>query len=105
MITQYNIQDNIIPGQTTKFRGLLYRAEKKAPRIPCRMQCDCRLPDYTENNFNCSGFCYRWANGDNIVFRRIDELPLGECVIVETKFARACRVHGEVGLKKALYEE
>ena len=88
---QHNTQKNILPGQITQFRGEYYEAQKRMTSVPCRAQCDCRLPEYCDNKLNCSGFCYRWNNGDEIVFKKLDEVPSDECVIVETEFMSACR--------------
>ena len=92
MITQYNQQQSILPGQVTVFRGVLYKAVKKQPNAPCVAQCDCRMPDFTDA-YGCSGFCYRWANGDDLVFRSVREadLTINDCVLVETKFMASCR--------------
>ncbi len=98
----YNSQESIIPGQITELRGIYYRAQSVMPGTPCRMQCDCRMPEYAVNKTNCSGFCYRWSNCGKIVFRRIDCLPEGENIIVETKFAKDCRLSGSIGLKENL---
>lgn len=75
MIYEYNQQQSIIPGQVTKFRDEFFRAELKAPHVPCFAQCDCRMPDFTDA-YGCSGFCYRWANGDDLVFRSVREADL-----------------------------
>lgn len=101
MIYEYNQQQSIIPGQVTKFRDEFFRAELKAHHVPCFAQCDCRMPDFTDA-YGCSGFCYRWANGDDLVFRSVREadLTINDCVLVETKFMASCRKHGELGLKQ-----
>ena len=100
MSRQFIQQQNIIPGQLTQFRDEFFRAEKKIPRVPCFMQCDCHMPQFSDA-VGCSGYCYRWANGGVIVFKRVKESDIPEDVqLVETKFARDSREHGEVGLKE-----
>lgn len=94
------IQYNIIPGQITQFRDVFFMAEKKHPSLLCVAQCDCRMPSFAEQSFGCSGFCYRWGNGDSVVFKRIDESEIPENAdIIETEFGRDCRLHGSVGVK------
>lgn len=89
---KYNEQQNIIPGQVTIHRGVLLRAVQKIPHTPCIVQCECHMPDFTEAH-GCSGFCFRWDNGERIVFKKVEESELSEldCVLVETKFAKHCR--------------
>ena len=87
-------QQNIIPGQITEFRGVFYRAEQRLRKSPCIIQCDCRMPDWANESCGCSGFCYRWANGDNIVFRQVDNPP-DDANVVETRFAHTCRIQSE----------
>lgn len=97
----YRIQNNIIPGQITKFRDDFFVAEKKHPNMPCVAQCECRMPKFTERSFGCSGFCYRWGNGDTLVFKRINEANIPEeSPIIETEYGRDCRIHGNSGIKK-----
>ena len=81
----------IIPGQLTMFRDVLYRAENKAPHLPCVAQCDCHMPEWADSSYGCSGFCYRWANGDDIVFKRVNAFVSHDLTIIETPFAAACR--------------
>ncbi len=73
------------------FRDVLYRAENKAPHLPCVAQCDCHMPEWTDSSYGCSGFCYRWANGDDIVFKRVNAFVSHDLTIIETPFAAACR--------------
>jgi hypothetical protein len=87
---QYNTQKNILPGQVTEFRGEYFEAQKRSKLIPCRAQCDCRLPIYAQNKAACSGFCYRWNNGDEIVFKKVEKVADDDCLI-ETEFMKACR--------------
>lgn len=87
-------QQAIIPGQLTMFRDVLYRAENKAHHLPCVAQCDCHMPEWADSSNGCSGFCYRWANGDEIVFRRVNASISHDLSIIETPFAAACRETG-----------
>ena len=100
MITQYNQQQNILPGQITVFRGVLYKAVKKQPNVPCVAQCDCRMPDWAGNSFGCSGLCYRWDNGDRIVFLYAEEDEITDGIAVETKYAESCRKQMEQSIRK-----
>ena len=88
MSYQHYTQQSIIPGQITEHHGAYFKAEQKIKKVPCVCQCDCRLPFSN----GCSGFCYRWDNGDGLVFKQVHENELGpDCEIIETEFAKFCR--------------
>ena len=88
---RFIVQNDILPGQVTMLGIDLYMAEKRRPHVPCIQQCDLRNRD---GMTRCRGFCFRWSNSDEIVFRHIEEWELKkEQKIVETEFARSCRVN------------
>lgn len=56
----------IEPGELTERRGAIYVATRRNRQRPCLEQCDLRG---ISNHAYCDGYCWRWANGDDIVFR------------------------------------
>lgn len=57
---------SIEPGELTERRGAIYVATRRNRQRPCIEQCDLRgIADHA----HCDGYCWRWANGDDIVFR------------------------------------
>ena len=43
----------------------VYRVESRIHGVPCASQC------HLHNGVTCRGYCWRWDNGDDIVFRHI----------------------------------
>lgn len=69
----------IEPGETTDLDKRVYLAETWDKTRPCTEQCDMASGE------RCNGFCFRWANTDEVVFRYI--LPLaaaGKATLVHT---------------------
>ena len=87
---RYKVQKSIMPGQITVHRDYIYRAEKRSKFFPCIDQCECSMPHFSTAT-GCSGYCHRWSNGGEIVFKRLDAVPDNE-IIVETGFGRMCRL-------------
>lgn len=56
----------IEPGELTERRGAIYVATRRNRQRPCIEQCDLRG---IALHAQCDGYCWRWANGDDIVFR------------------------------------
>lgn len=56
----------IEPGELTERRCAIYVATRRNRQRPCIEQCDLRG---ISNHAHCDGYCWRWANGDDIVFR------------------------------------
>lgn len=56
----------IEPGELTERRGAIYMAARRNRQRPCIEQCDLR--GIALHN-HCDGYCWRWDNGDDIVFR------------------------------------
>lgn len=57
---------SIEPGELTERRGAIYVATRRKRQRPCIEQCDLRGISL---HAHCDGYCWRWANGDDIVFR------------------------------------
>ena len=58
----------IEPGELTERRGAIYMAARRNRQRPCVDQCDLR--GIALHN-HCDGYCWRWDNGDDIVFRYV----------------------------------
>lgn len=70
-----------------------YRAEARISGRPCASQCQL----YDHDAERCTGYCYRWDNLDDIVFRRI--MPVGmlasDATVVVTPMWRQWDVQSE----------
>ena len=78
-------RERIEPGEITEHRGVMLCAVSRNKRISCS-NCECKGQDFMLSDRRCSGFCYRWENGDALVFKRVTHLAdVNE--IVETNFA------------------
>lgn len=71
---KYKTSDTLIEGdiveygiEQTLFKAVLFDKSK-----PCIGQCDMAGVKWHKY---CSGFCYRWENGDNFVFVQADVDP------------------------------
>lgn len=63
-----NTKTTIEPGELTERRGAIYVATRRNRQRPCIEQCNLRG---IANHAYCDGYCWRWANGDDIVFRYV----------------------------------
>lgn len=85
----------IKPGQFTEHDGYIFVAVAKSKRMPCRYQCDCKARLASEDSMRCSGYCYRFTNFNDIVFKKVKTIEsVGEdeeITLVETQFGKACR--------------
>lgn len=69
----------IEPGETTDLDKRVYLAETWDQTRPCTEQCDMASGE------SCNGFCFRWNNTEEVIFRYI--LPLavaGKATLVHT---------------------
>lgn len=55
-------------GELTERRGAIYVATGRNRQRPCIEQCDLRG---IANHAHCDGYCWRWDNCDDIVFRYV----------------------------------
>lgn len=78
------VSESIEVGEITQLRGVFYKAQKRNFSNPCLKQCDAK--DMWSNSKFCNGFCYRWENGQSVVFKLIDP-PSEDCTITLTPFA------------------
>lgn len=87
MAKTYVQSDVIRPMEYTEFRGKLYIAVRRDGLFSCSEQC------HANGNGSkfCTGFCTRWKNGDSVVFKRVAE-PTTDYVVVETEYAKTCRL-------------
>lgn len=60
---------------------------------PCLMQCDLA---YTPYHASCSGYCYRWANGEDFVFVNADLDGMKSVTFVETPISRQYREENKI---------
>lgn len=81
---QVKISERIEEGEITQLRGVYYKAQKRNFSKSCLKQCDAK--DMWSNSKFCNGFCYRWENGQSVVFKLIDP-PSDDCTITLTPFA------------------
>ena len=81
------VQSNtIMPGQLTEINGELFMTIKCEKPDGCK-QCQA----YSKHSLTaCSGYCYRWANGNEVCFVRAKE-PEGDYDCIETGYGRSCR--------------
>ncbi len=56
---------NIEPGDLVAYRDRIYMAVSWDKSMPCASQC------HLFKESRCTGYCYRWANGEEVVFRDI----------------------------------
>ena len=84
--------DIILPQEYTEIKGNLFIALKRDQLFPCTEQCHAK--GFFANKI-CSGYCFRWKNSDDIIFKRAAE-PHGDYVVVETAYGAACREGREV---------
>lgn len=73
------IKTTLDPADVVCVGDWVYRVEAKDSR-PCMASCHL----YDHDNERCCGYCYRWDNSDEIVFRKI--MPVG----MLAKDARVC---------------
>lgn len=86
-------------GDIVHHHGDMLRVLRKKPHIPCHYQCG--LFDAEEER--CSGFCWRWKNFDDIVFKKASDFRIGDdIVITETEFQEQCRRDEEERIKNEL---
>ena len=62
----------IEPSDVVVVEGWVYRADIIDPDMPCRTQC----AFWDAESMRCRGFCLRWENGSDVVFRRIMDARL-----------------------------
>lgn len=79
-----------MPGQITTLRGDYYRAEALSKLKPCTEQCDCKM-----RGGQCTGFCFRWANGEAVVFKATYPKEGQDITVVETQYMADCRKQQE----------
>lgn len=82
----YKTKSFILPGEHTELNDIIFTAVERKKDIPCIEQCDAIL----SRNAHCSGFCTRWANCADIVFKKTAVVP-ENIEIIETKYAAECR--------------
>lgn len=58
----------ISPGDIVVVQDVTFRAEPMVKGISCMEQCDATF----KRNPHCSGRCYRYVNGEDVVFKKID---------------------------------
>ena len=91
----YKTKSLILPGEHTELNDIIFTAVERKRDIPCIEQCDAVL----ERNAYCSGFCTRWSNCGDIVFKKMAVVP-DNIELVETKFAYEGRKEALKRLKK-----
>lgn len=74
-----NTKTTIEPGELTERRGAIYVATRRNRQRPCIEQCDLRG---ISNHAYCDGYCWRWTNGDDIVFRY--QKPVAVLTVADT---------------------
>ena len=72
----------------TKFR--LFKAEPLQEGKKCHLQCDL----FNIGTSRCNGFCYRWDNMKDFVFKETSE-PVGDYVVIETPLASYAKNEGK----------
>lgn len=92
MSKTYVQADVILPMEYTEIKGNLFIAIKQDGLSPCTDQCHAK--GFFGNKI-CTGYCFRWKNGDDIVFKRANE-PTTDYVVVETAYGRTCREGKEI---------
>lgn len=91
----YITKETIEPGEIT-ITSIGYVVAEPKLYGKCRFQCElydshkpCKLRNsygqWIDHYGNCNGFCYRWKNGDDIVFKKLKREITEEDTIVETK--------------------
>lgn len=98
MAKTYVQAELILPMEYTEIKGNLFIAVKKDTLSSCVDQCHAK--GFFGNKI-CSGYCYRWKNGDDIVFKRAAE-PTTDYKVVETAYGRTCREGHELNILKKL---
>lgn len=75
---------DIEPSDIVVVDGTVYRASTKDGTFPCIVQCDF----YDGNAGRCRGYCYRWGNCGEVVFRRLMDARMlsAEAVVTATPF-------------------
>ena len=79
-----NRKNDIDPSDIVVVDGTVYRADLMDKHFPCIVQCHM----YDAEAARCRGFCYRWGNGVEVVFRRLMDARLlsAEAVVTATPF-------------------
>lgn len=73
------VKETLEPSDVVIIRGTVYRADMMDASKPCRQQCHL----YNHLRESCCGYCYRWENTGEIVFRELMPAALlGENAIV-----------------------
>lgn len=69
---KYRTSDTLTEGDIVEYGidATLFTAVLLDPTKPCINQCD--MADLKGHAF-CTGFCYRWENGDNFVFAETEQ--------------------------------
>lgn len=69
----------IEPSDVVVVGGVAYRADLLNPEMPCRTQC----AFWDTEAMRCRGYCLRWENSSEVVFRRLmDERLVGSKAVV-----------------------
>lgn len=89
----------IEPGELAVFSEKVWLAEAYDGSLPCIARCGM----YDAEAGRCPGHCYRWDNGEEVVFRFI--LPVGlvkdDTVVVETPDPILRRFEGCEGIRRS----
>lgn len=103
-MTNYVIQENILPGQYTYLRNEIFMAEPRVKHSDCVLTCQAKtFPKVCEHPTPCTGFCHRWRNGNEILFRKVDETVEKPPYLVETHFMASARRFNEENVLRLIH--
>lgn len=83
---KYRTSDTLTEGDIVEYgeSSTLFKAVRLDKTMPCIRQCGMAVLKW---HAHCTGFCYRWENGENFVFVQ-DEVDPKNVTITQTSQAK-----------------
>lgn len=84
---KYRVSDTLTEGDIVEYGvdSILFKAVIMDESLPCTSQC--AMAGIKDHAF-CAGFCYRWENGENFVFKEAEVDGKKNVTVTETSRTR-----------------
>lgn len=83
-------------GDIVHLQGELYQVGMRRYRMHCSIQC-CM---YDKDRNRCTGFCYRWNNSNEVIFRPYKHDDASDIKVTETHYQEQCRIAEQERIEK-----
>lgn len=92
---RYKTTERLTEGDIVEYGvdDIPYMAVRLDETKPCMAQCSMA---YCKEHAFCSGFCYRWENGEDFVFVNADLEPQKSVTFVESPISRQYREENKI---------